>query len=58
VFRTRVITRHVTPSRYVDDKHTTVKQDHQEGQALRTETTINDTCDFGIGRLSRTKMYR
>jgi len=27
----------------VDYKHTTVKQYHKEGQALRTETTINDT---------------
>ena len=23
--------------------------DHKEGRALRTETTINDTTDFGIG---------
>ena len=43
VFRTRVITQHVTPSLYVDYKHTTVNQYHKEGQALRTETTINDT---------------
>src|SRR5262249_4806837 len=50
VFRTRVITQHVTPSLHVDDKHTTVKQYHKEGQALRTETTINDTYDFEIGR--------
>ena len=26
------------------------KQYHKEGQALRTETTINDTRDFTIGR--------
>src|SRR5262249_43396845 len=50
VFRTRVITQHVTPSLHVDYKHTTVKQYHKEGQALRTETTINDTYDFEIGR--------
>jgi len=50
VFRTRVITQHVTPSLYVDYKHTTIKQYHKEGQALRTETTINDTYDFAIGR--------
>jgi hypothetical protein len=43
VFRTRVITRHVTPSRCADYKHTTIKQYHKEGQALRTETTISDT---------------
>lgn len=49
-FRTRVITQHVTPSLYVDYKHTTIKQYHKEGKALRTETTINDTYDFNIGR--------
>jgi len=49
-FRTRVITHHVTPSLYVDYKHTTIKQYHKEGRALRTETTINDTYDFNIGR--------
>ena len=30
-----------------------VKQYHKEGQALRTETTINDTYDFEIGRALR-----
>jgi hypothetical protein len=49
-FRTRVITQHVTPSLYVDYKHTTIKQYHKQGRALRTETTINDTYDFAIGR--------
>ena len=49
-FRTRVITQQVTPSLYVDYKHTTIKQYHKEGRALRTETTINDTYDFAIGR--------
>ena len=29
---------------------TRIKQYHKEGQALRTETTINDTRDFAIGR--------
>ena len=47
-FRTRVITSGVTPSLHVDYKHTTIKQYHKEGKALRTETTINDTRDFGI----------
>ncbi|MDQ2790779.1 MAG: hypothetical protein M3Y73_14150 [Actinomycetota bacterium] len=49
-FRTRVITAGVTPSLHVDYKHTTIKQYHKEGRALRTETTINDTRDFGIGK--------
>jgi hypothetical protein len=49
-FRTRVITEGVTPSVYIDYKHTTVKQYHKHGRALRTETTMNDTRDFGIGK--------
>jgi hypothetical protein len=49
-FRTRVITAGVTPSLHVDYKHTTIKQYHKEGRALRTETTINDTRDFDIGK--------
>jgi hypothetical protein len=49
-FRTRVITEGVTPSLHVDYKHSRIKQYHKEGRALRTETTINDTRDFGVGR--------
>ena len=49
-FRTRVITEGVTPSLYVDYKHTRIKQYHKQGRALRTETTVNDTRDFGIGK--------
>jgi hypothetical protein len=49
-FRTRVITEGVIPSLHVDYKHSRIKQYHKEGQALRTETTINDTRDFGIGK--------
>jgi hypothetical protein len=49
-FRTRVITEGVTPSLHIDYKHTTIKQYHKQGRALRTETTINDTRDFGIGK--------
>jgi hypothetical protein len=49
-FRTRVITEGVTPSLYIDYKHTAIKQYHKHGRALRTETTINDTRDFGIGK--------
>lgn len=50
-FRTRVLTEGVTPSVYVDYKHTRIKQYHKEGRALRTETTINNTYDFKIGKL-------
>jgi len=49
-FRTRVITAGVTPSLQVDYKHATIKQYHKQGRALRTETTINDTNDFTIGK--------
>lgn len=49
-FRTRVITDGVTPSLHVEYKHSRIKQYHKEGQALRTETTINDTRDFALGR--------
>ena len=49
-FRTRVITQGVTPSLHVDYKHTRIKQYHKHGRALRTETTINDTTDFSIGK--------
>jgi hypothetical protein len=49
-FRTRVLTEGVVPSLHVQYKKSKVKQYHKEGQALRTETTINDTYDFEIGR--------
>jgi hypothetical protein len=49
-FRTRVITNGVLPSLHVDYKHSKIKQYHKEGRALRTETTINDTNDFGLSK--------
>jgi len=49
-FRTRVITDGVTPSLHVDYKSTRIKQYHKEGRALRTETTINNSYDFSVGR--------
>ena len=49
-YRTRVITDGVTPSLHVDYKHSRIKQYHKEGRALRTETVINDTYDFDVGR--------
>src|SRR5262249_62197073 len=33
-----------------DYKKSRIKQYHKEGRALRTETTINDTRDFKIGK--------
>ncbi len=52
-FRTRVLTEGVVPSLHVDYKQNKVKQYHKDGQALRTETTINNTYDFEIGRALR-----
>jgi hypothetical protein len=49
-FRTRVLTAGVTPTLHVDYKRSRIKQYHKEGRALRTETTINNTRDFAIGR--------
>ena len=49
-FRTRVITNGVEPSLYVDYKRSKIHQYHKLGRALRTETTVNDTRDFAIGK--------
>jgi len=49
-FRTRVLTEGVTPSLHIDYKRSRIKQYHKEGRALRTETTINDARDFGVGK--------
>lgn len=49
-FRTRIITAGVTPALHIDYKHSRIKQYHKEGRALRTETTINNTRDFYIGK--------
>jgi hypothetical protein len=49
-FRTRVVTHDVTPSLNVYYKNTRIKQYHKENRALRTETTINNTYDFEVGK--------
>ena len=49
-FHTRVINRGVEPAIQVHYKASKVKQYFKQGRALRTETTVNDTYDFGIGR--------
>ena len=49
-FRTRIFTSDVDPSLHLDYKRSRIKQYYKQGRALRTETTINDTRDFGIGR--------
>jgi hypothetical protein len=49
-FRTRVLTAGVIPSLHVDYRNSRIKQYHKEGRALRTETTINNTYDFKVGK--------
>ncbi len=49
-FRARVLRHGAIPSLHLDYKKTRLKQYFKEGRALRTETTINDTRDFEIGR--------
>lgn len=49
-FRTRIITDGVTPSLYINYKRTRLKQYFKLCRALRTETTIQNTYDHGIGR--------
>jgi hypothetical protein len=49
-FRTRVLTCGVTPSIHIDYKHSKIKQYFKLGHAIRTEMTVNDTRDFGVGR--------
>jgi hypothetical protein len=50
-FSTRVITHGVIPTLQVGYKTSKIKQYFKEARALRTETTINNTRDFAIGRL-------
>lgn len=49
-FTTRVLTDGVNPSLHIAYKRCHIKQYFKEERALRTETTFNDTYDFGIGR--------
>jgi hypothetical protein len=50
-FHTKVFNRGVEAAIQIHFRASKVKQYFKEGRALRTETTINDTRDFGIGRL-------
>lgn len=49
-FRTQVITSGTCPYLYLFYKKTQVKQYLKEGRALRTETTLNQPRDLGIGK--------
>ena len=50
-FHTKVINRGTEAAIQIHYRASKVKQYFKEGRALRTETTINDTRDFGVGRL-------
>ena len=49
-FRTRVVSQGVDPTLCCYYKSSRLKQYFKEGRALRTETVIGDSQDFGIGR--------
>jgi hypothetical protein len=50
-FRTTVINAGTRPQLEAHYKHSRIKQYFKQGRALRTETVINDTKDFYVGRL-------
>ncbi len=49
-FETRVLDDHTIPEILFRYKRCSIKQYFKGGRALRTETTVNDTYDLGIGR--------
>jgi hypothetical protein len=49
-FHTKIFNKGVEPAIQVHYRASKVKQYFKENRALRTETTVNDTRDFGIGR--------
>jgi len=57
-FRTRVITKGVDPTLTCYFKSSRLKQYFKEERALRTETVICDTRDFGIGRRVSAENWR
>jgi hypothetical protein len=50
-FHTQIIHRGVDATIQAHYRHSKIKQYFKEGRALRTETTVNDPKDFGVGRL-------
>ena len=50
-FQTKIFNRGVEAAIQIHYRASKVKQYFKEGRALRTETTVNDTRDFGVGRL-------
>ena len=50
-FHTKIFNVGVDPAIQVHYRASKVKQYFKEGRALRTETTVNDTRDFAVGRM-------
>lgn len=57
-FRTKVITRGVDPQLCCYYRSSRMKQYFKQHRALRTETVIGDTRDFGIGRRVNAENWR
>ena len=49
-FHSRIVTRGCEPTLKLHYKHSSLRQYFKAERALRTETTINDAYDFGIGK--------
>jgi hypothetical protein len=56
-FRSRIITRGVSPSLHVQYKSTDIKQYFKENRAARTECTINNPKDFGVNKRLKNLPY-
>lgn len=57
-FHTKIFNRGVETAIQIHYRASKVKQYFKEGRALRTETTINDTHDFGVGRIVNDTNWR
>jgi hypothetical protein len=56
-FETRVMGDGVEPSLQIRHRSSKLKQYLKKGRTLRTETTVNDTRDFAIGRRLRAENF-
>jgi hypothetical protein len=56
-FRTRIINNGVLPSLHIEYKSTDLKQYFKNNRGARTECTINNPQDFGVGKLLKNLPY-
>ena len=56
-FRSRIVTRGVSPSLHVQYKSTDIKQYFKENRAARTECTINNPKDFDVNKRLKNLPY-